>query len=175
MNRHKLVPPIFNGLAILVACLLLAGCQQQITSKLSGKWVGSPDTPESRTKRETEKYGDSGTFEEEQANGGGPKKTDWEDFNVAVEWDFLSRSDVEMTLDGVGQKVSGNWKIIGTSPTGCTIEVVTNSDQSSGDAKPVRRRFEIEFDEREGELVGFLLHESGADRQLGILYFQRPK
>ena len=59
--------------------------------------------------------------------------TDWEKYDVAISMDFVSTDRLEMTLDG-GQPVSGNWKVLSTSPTGCTIEVTTaaaNSEQAT--------------------------------------------
>ena len=73
----------------------------------------------------------------------------------------------------------GSWSIVSTSPTGCTIEVETDRSaiktESEQPPATVRRRFQLDLDEREGECIGFLLREVGADRQLGALYFRRPE
>ncbi|MCG8451186.1 MAG: hypothetical protein MI725_16580 [Pirellulales bacterium] len=155
--------------------LLVSGCQQQTTSKLLGQWIGRPDTVEARAAREAEKYGDART--EDQASSLLDKeapKTDWENYDVAVAWTFVSSDRLEMSLANGSQALAGSWKIIGTSPTGCTIEVATKKKVSAESSEPVRRRFEVELDEREGKCVGFLLYETGADRRLGAFYFRRP-
>ncbi len=175
--------PTLRLCSICLLLLAFPGCQQRAANKLQGRWVGRPDTAAMRAVREAEKYGDK------LSQGAKPKLapkvskdeadddqyvTDWEKYDVAISMDFVSTERLEMTLDG-GQPVSGNWKVLSTSPTGCTIEVTTtaaNSEQAT--PQETRRRFELLFDEREGVCVGFQLSEAGADAQLGALYFARP-
>lgn len=162
---------------LFAAMLLLSsvGCQPQAVSKLQGRWEGRPDSAAIRAQREAEKYGEEPT----DANASGsatkgsvsPQVTDWENYEVTVVFDFVSSERLEMSLDGE-QPRSGRWKIVSTSPAECTIEVQTESEGE--DASVERRQFVLLLDEREGECVGFLLTEVGADRQQGALYFRRP-
>jgi len=71
---------------------------------------------------------------------------------------------------------------VSTSPAGCTIEVRTKIEVGTGieideseEASVERRRFDLLLDEREGTCVGFQLTETGADLQVGALYFRRPE
>jgi len=167
--------------------IFAGGCQQRVASKLSGPWVGRPDTATARAKREAEKYGD----DVESASDGSDdttndtkraanQTTDWEEYPVTVLIDFVSSDRIEMSL-GVGeQPKSGSWKVVATSPGSCSIEIQTVADVAEGteDAKAPgieRRRFELLLDERDDTCVGFLLTEAGTDRQLGAIYFQRPQ
>ena len=103
--------------------------------------------------------------------------TDWENYDLSVSLDFVDHGRVELSISGGAaaeglEPVSGKWHVLSTTPIGCTIEVETAGENS---AAVVRRKFELIFDEREGECVGFTLREVGADRQLGMLYFRRPE
>ncbi len=167
-------------------CLLLLavpGCQQRAGNTLQGRWVGRPDTAAMRANREAEKYGDerpqqptsklATKLSDDEADDD-EYVTDWEKYDVTITMDFVSSDQIEMTLDG-GQPVRGSWKVLSTSPTGCTIEVTTEAtDSQQAEPQETRRRFELLFDEREGVCVGFQLSEAGADAQLGALYFARP-
>ncbi len=165
--------------------LTLVGCQQRTVSKLQGRWEGRPDSAALRAEREAEKYGNSSGADVEASTnskeGSSTKPdasvqvTDWENYEVTVQMDFVSSERLEMSLDGE-QRRSAHWQIISSSPIGCTIEVQTE-EGSEGDEKKelVRRRFELVLDEREGTCVGFLLTEVGADRLLGAIYFKRPQ
>ncbi len=168
----------FLFVAMLLLCLI--GCQQQTASKLLGRWEGRPDSAALRAAREAEKYGDVpvDTMKEGSAKKGSATRTsepapvtDWENYAVSVLFDFVSSDRLKMSLDGA-QPRSGNWKIVSSSPIGCTIEVQTDSEDE--DASVVRRQFQLLFDERGGACVGFLLTEVGADRLQGALYFLRP-
>lgn len=178
-------------LLILSALFCSGGCTQRAASKLLGRWEGRPDSAETRAARDAQKYGDEiagsssadvtpadatptaeGTVEDAIAEL--DQTTDWEEFDVTIVMDFVSSDRVEMTLGGE-QPVVGTWKVLSTTPSGCTIEVATEGASTKDGAKQsVRRRFELLLDEREGTLVGFQLSEAGADAQLGALYFQRP-
>ena len=180
-RRDSLATPCYLVLGLLVLGLLLlaSGCQPPTVTKLRGKWMGRPDSAAARALREDAKFGDK-VAQETSVTVFDRKdsKTDWEKFAVAVIWDFVSREELKMSLEDGSQALTGYWEIIGSSPIGCTIEVTTgspeNSGENPGDETKVRRRFEIELDERNGECVGFLLSESGADRQMGTLFFSRP-
>ena len=167
-------PPIRYSWLFLALILIAGGCQQQATSKLLGSWVGQPDTAEARRAREAEKYGDSNSEEpaESVLNQEAPE-TDWEQYEIETKWDFLSRTSLHMTLAGDPREIKGKWRVAQTFPTGCVIEVESSGEDQVEEA-PSLRRFVIEFDEREGVVVGFSLYEEGADRQLGSLYFTRP-
>jgi len=152
---------------VIPLLLCSIGCQQRKATKLLGEWVGRPDTAQARAKRESLKYGDQ-TPDERDA--GSESVTDWQQVDVEVKFNFVSRTQLEMSLADGSEPHSGTWRVIETSPTGCAIEVETNTgpDQSAE-----LRRFQLEMDERDGTLTGFLLTETGADRQLGALYFRR--
>ena len=172
-----------RSLQFFIATLLLlclVGCQQQSASLLQGRWEGRPDSAKLRAVREAEKYGDEPNIstEEGSAEEGSATKsyesapvTDWEEYEVSILFDFVSSDRLEMSLDGE-QPRSGSWKIVSSSPVGCTIEVQTEPEGE--DARVVRRQFQLLFDDREGTCVGFLLTEVGADRQQGAIYFRRP-
>lgn len=143
---------------------------------LQGRWVGTPDTAEARARREAQRYDDPLQTEEESPNGPGPK-TDWEAFDVTVQLDFLSHSEVVLSLAGENQPVKGTWEVLESTPAGALIQIDTPAPASPGndEAGVVRRQFRIEYDLRDGELVGFLMTEAGADPRLGALYFRRPE
>ena len=165
---------------LCIALLLsLSGCQRGTVGALMGKWEGRPDTAAARAEREKEKFGTPPTNDApEQFSNDAPVVTDWEQYDVTVHFDFQSSERIEIALAGNDTIQTGNWRIVASSPTGCTIEVVPDSEEPSTDAEASNviepRRFELELDHRDGKCVGFLLSEAGADRQLGALYFRRP-
>ena len=163
-------------LSLLLLLATATGCQQRAASILQGRWEGRPDTAEARAQREAEKYGDEPTAEAVAAKTSRAKPTsDWENYDVTIQMNFVSSDQVEMSLGGE-QPRSGRWHVVSQAPTSCIIEVVTESEQTADkQSEPVRRRFELLLDERDGACVGFLLTEAGADRQQGAIYFQRPK
>ena len=180
-------------LVVLCVSLFAGGCQQQTASKLRGKWIGRPDTAAARAARDAERFHQS-VSEKSSADvqDRNDEKTEWERFDVAVAWDFVSHETVEMSLADGSQALKGDWKIVRTSPIGCTVEILANEvlmdetlthkggresgrkERELDNRKQVRRQFEIELDERDGKCIGFLLSEAGADRQLGTIYFHRP-
>lgn len=187
MQTHRVSR--FSVSACLLCLLVLSsvGCQQSTTGKLIGRWEGRPDTAVQRTAREAEKYGDEINESSDETDtaelGEAVRVTDWEAYDVVVEFDFVSSEQLKMSFNGEQSK-TGKWKIIATSPTGCTIEVRTEleaqaevvADDKEQAEPPVElRRFDILLDERDEECIGFTLSEVGADQQLGTLYFQRPK
>lgn len=179
--------PYLAGSFGLLLLITFTGCQQRAASKLQGRWEGRPDSAAARVQRNAEKYGDAvasqgpaqeAVAQDAAADGAEQQKitqvTDWEKYKVAIQINFVSSERVEMSLDGQ-QPQSGRWKVVTTSPAGCSIEIETaESSAASQEKMTVRRRFELLLDEREGECLGFLLTESGADRQQGALYFRRP-
>ena len=158
--------------SISILLVMGAGCQQHTVGKLLGTWVGQPDTAEARQQREAEKFGaTSRPSQEELLSSVEAAPTDWEQFDVAVEFQFLSSTELEMSLAEGAEPQKGTWRILETSPTGMTIEVET---PTGSEGALELRRFDLYMDERDGTLHGFLLNEVGADRGLGALYFQRP-
>ncbi len=161
-----------------IVLLMLAGasgCQQQAANKLLGRWEGRPDTATARSEREAEKYGGEAVTANSPT---GSMATDWESYDLGVRFEFVDREHLEMSLSDGSEPVSGTWRVLSTTPIGCTIEVKTKeakTKEAKGEeaASTVLRQFQIDLDEREGECVGFTLIEVGADRQLGTLYFQR--
>lgn len=145
------------------------GCQQHADSLLQGTWIGRPDTAEARAAREAEKYGEPLELAESSNTAFG--RTDWEAYDIELRFRFGSHDRLEMSRADGSEAVSASWSVLDTSPTGCTIEVVT--EQDAPQQNPAVRRFHLEYDEREGALVGFLLTEVRADRGLGALYFSR--
>ena len=120
--------------------------------------------------RDGEKYGDPASdIAAEKARQG--LVTDWEAYDVEVRFEFLDNRRLKMSLADGAEPLEATWRVAETSPTGCTIEVVTTPPTDDGPSE--LRTFELEVDERNGEIVGFLLTETGADRQLGALYFAR--
>ena len=169
--------PLLSPLVLLL--VLCSGCQQRAVNVLQGRWIGQPDTAEMQISREAEKYGDekpsggglAANFEGEDADADTEPGTDWEGYEAKIVMEFASDERVKMTLNGK-QPVEGKWKVVSTNPTGCMIEVETESETDS-EPSLVRRRFDLLFDQREGATVGFQLAEAGADPQLGALYFKR--
>ncbi len=169
----------------IVVCALIGGlcfavgCQQQVSSQLLGRWVGQPDTAAARAARDQQKYGSSGVADPaaQQFVRERPP-TDWEQYATEIRLHFINKNTVEMSLADGSQPISGTWEVLGTSPVGCTIQVSTprssGSEQSPAENSSQLRRFEVELNEQDGECVGFLLYEAGADRQLGAVYFRRP-
>ncbi len=175
----KSISPLCHFIALLLL-INSSGCQQRLASKLQGSWEGRPDSVAARAEREAEKYGDapagSATVGSATQAGELVAVTDWENYETRILLDFLNDERLEMSLAGDKQSLSGAWEIISTSPAGCTIEVETSLDARAGEAPVVeRRRFDLLLDEREGTCVGFQLTETGADPQLGALYFRRPQ
>lgn len=157
----------------LLLLLGAVGCQQRTAAKLLGEWVGRPDTAAARAQREAEEYGDTRSADQPGAlQETSEIVTDWQKVDVGVKFRFVSRTQLEMSLADGTEPRSGTWQVLETSPTGCTIEVEsdTGPEQSAE-----LRRFKLKVDERDGTLTGFLLTEMGADRQLGALYFRRPQ
>ncbi|MCG8449209.1 MAG: hypothetical protein MI725_06470 [Pirellulales bacterium] len=162
----------FFCFALLLAVLIGAsGCQQRVAAKLQGEWIGRADTAERRAAREAKKFGDESGLETETTPGGGRPLTDWEQYDMAVKFDFVDHTQLQMSLADGSQPLAGGWKVLETSPAGCIIEVET---ATGPDESAELRRFQLEMDERNGTLDGFLLTEVGADRGLGALYFRRP-
>ena len=159
---------------LIVSLLLLSmvGCQQRTAAKLLGEWLGRPDTAAARAEREAKKYGDKRSSDQLRASQERSEiVTDWQQYNIGVKFHFVSRTQLEMSLADGTEPRSGTWQVLETSPSGCTIEV----ESATGPGQSAElRQFQLEMDEHEGTLIGFLLTEMGADRQLGALYFRRP-
>ena len=155
-----------------IALVGSSGCQQRLAAKLRGEWIGQADTAGRRAAREAKIFGDQSSLEADLSTGDRQSLTDWERYDIAVKFDFVDHTQLEMSLADGSQPLTGAWKVLETSPTGCTIEVetMTGTDESAE-----LRRFQLEMDERNGTLDGFLLTEVGADRGLGSLYFRRPE
>jgi len=152
----------------MLLLLSASGCQQRAAGKLIGRWAGTPDTAAARAERESKKYGETTSASVSPEN-----VTDWEHYDPSVTLDFVDHERVEMALSGKTEEpLSGKWRIVSTTPIGCTIEVETETEDSEG---VVRRQFQLDLDECEGQCVGFTLIEVGADRQLGTLYFCRQE
>lgn len=154
--------------------LCTSGCQQRVAGKLLGQWVGTPDTAASRAERESQKYGETASASEAASPSIAPESvTDWERYDRSITLDFVDHERVEMALSGETEgSLSGKWRVVSTTPIGCTIEVEAHGEKSE---TVVRRQFQLDLDEREGQCVGFTLMEVGADRQLGTLYFRRDE
>jgi len=153
-------------LSVLLLLIGAIGCQQRVGSKLLGTWIGQPDTATARAEREAEKYGDKPASNHQQP------ETDWQQYDIVLKFDFVSRESLEMSLGDGSEPRSATWSVLDTSPTGCTIEVETST--GAGNSAELRR-FQLEIDERDGECIGFLLSEVGADRRLGAIYFRRAE
>jgi len=169
----------FGRLLSLAMLIVVCGCQQRTVGTLLGRWEGQPDTAAARAEREKLKYGEVQEVKPEAGTAESARITDWEQYDVSVSFDFKSADRVEMSLADNDDPQAGSWRIVASTPTGCTIEIKTDpsAEQAEGEsqAENAPRRFELELDQREGECVGFLLTEVGADHQLGSLYFSRPE
>ncbi|QEG36803.1 hypothetical protein [Bythopirellula goksoeyrii] len=171
LARHLQRPGTLARLLGLFFLLATTGCQQQVAGKLLGTWVGRPDTASARAEREAEKYGNRTGSGNSQESDVAKAETDWEAYDVELRFEFIDHQRLKMSLANGSEPISATWQVLETSPTGCMIEVTTPS-QTEEDTT-VARQFELEMDERDGQVVGFLLTESGADRQLGAIYFSR--
>jgi len=166
-----------SPLLCLFVLIATTGCQQRVASKLAGEWVGQPDTADGRSARDAEKYGDQSAGQPTDASTkprDASRVSDWENYDVTVEINFQTGNRLEMSLADGDQPRTGRWTVVSTAPTSCIIEVVTEPENTTKEAPdPVRRRFELLLDERDGECVGFTMTEVGADRLQGAMYFQR--
>ena len=169
----------FTCCLLVVACVA-GGCQQRTVGELLGDWEGRPDTAAARAEREAEKYGKRLQASDDAPAAGGEQPaeaaTDWEQYDVTLRMKFVNHDQLEISLDGDPNPVEGTWKVISVTPAECTIEVETPGGESlAEDASPevVRRRFQLTLDRRDGECVGFVMREAGADRGLGAIYFRR--
>lgn len=163
---QKIQSHLLSSLIFVALSLAAAGCQQRVAGKLVGTWVGRPDTTAARAEREAEKYGKRPDSEHPGTNG---DATDWEAYDIEVRFDFVDQKHLNLSLADGSEPMSATWRVLETSPAGCLIELVTSGQEGKSEV----RQFELEIDEREGTIIGFLLMESGADRQLGALYFTR--
>ena len=157
---------------VLLVLVGTSGCRKRAVGRLLGQWEGHPDTAAARKEREAKKYGEEVSAELKLSDA--TRATDWESYDVGVLFDFVDRENIKMSLDDGSEPVSGKWRVLSTSPIGCTIEIKTEN-KNEETPSVVLRHFQIDWDEREGECVGFTLIEEGADRQLGTLYFQRTE
>ncbi|NOY41806.1 MAG: hypothetical protein GXP26_08225 [Planctomycetes bacterium] len=179
MNCRRLsIEKSAGGMLCLLVLLGASGCQPRAAGELLGRWEGHPDTAAARAEREKKKYGQvPGLESAEDKTTDTVSSTDWEQYDVTVHFDFQSAHRLEMSLEGNGDILAGDWHIIASTPAVCTIEVTTDPPTSQTGSKTLAeeepRRFDLELDRRDGECVGFLLSEAGADRQLGTLYFRR--
>lgn len=162
---------LLTGMLGILFLLTITGCQQQIAGGLLGTWIGRPDTAAARADREAKKYGNPSESADTQHPDAAKAPTDWEAYDVELRFEFVDHQHLNMSLANGSEPIAATWRVLETSPTGCMIEVVTPGKEGQGRAEV--RHFELEMDERNGELVGFLLTESGADRQLGAIYFSR--
>ncbi len=175
-GRCSSIEKIAGGILCLLVLLSANGCQPRAVGELLGRWEGHPDTAAARAEREKKKYGLVPNIEAvDHKATDSVTNTDWERYDVTVYFDFLSAHRLEMSLEGNEDIQTGNWRIVASTPAGCTIEVRTDrpSEQTGNKTSDEPRRFELELDKREGKCVGFLLSEAGADRRLGTLYFRR--
>ncbi|MBX3425663.1 MAG: hypothetical protein KF688_08290 [Pirellulales bacterium] len=170
----------------LLVLIPLAGCGHGPARTLEGTWVGKPDTVAARGERDENKYRElvaaSGGLTidgDDDASARPPALvTDWERHDVEVTLDLQANQRVRLAINGAvdGAPVEGTWKIVESGPAGVVIEIVTPAaPEGAGDPEPVRRRFELGLDQRSDGLDGFTLHEVGADRRLGALYFRRAE
>ena len=188
LNRITLFSKHLLALLLLLVTLPpIGGCQQSPAGQLLGRWRGKPDTKAARRLREAKKYGDltsESAGEQLQADGTSTtppvlkpaKQTDWERYPVGVQLHFVSQTQLQLSLADGSQLRAGTWRVVSTSPTGCRIEVEIDGSPSSETDSLAQsgqlRQFALEMDYEDGQCVGFLLSEVGADPQLGWLYFE---
>ena len=180
MADHKRVGAPYAVL-LIVAVAAAVGCNG--SNGLTGRWVGKPDTSEARAARWAIAEGeDSPDATLDPADEGNNRRTDWESLDAEVHLEFTSTGEVQMTLNG-GDPVEGTWRVISVGPAAETIEISTpgvaeepaGEEDSSSKPKPVRRRFEVVPELKDGVMTGFLFSEVGADPDLGVFYFRREE
>lgn len=161
----------------------MAGCQQSLTDRLMGEWVGTPDTAAAAAERSAqtkanaaEMGGEAAALPVDENLTKKREKTDLEQHDVTITLDFKNRTDVEMKIAGGGQPLNGRWRLVqALPPRGAEIEISLKHDASEKDGKPQsteKRRFVIDFQGDDND-AGFTLSEKGADPQFGRLYFKR--
>lgn len=176
-------------LLALTALASAVGCNGGISHELTGVWVGAPESSEAREIRESRRYAaelgvdapststpsDQSVSPDAEQVGAG-RQTDWENYDVRVRLNFTGGNTVEMSLGEGSQPLVGQWRVVESAPGMVVVEITTPTADAdaNGTSGPIRRRFELQPDRRDGALVGFTLTEVGADLQLGWLYFTRP-
>ena len=175
-------------LGVVLAVAGAIGCRDDPVGQLRGEWIGRPDTAAERQERES------------AASLPGPNEsplssplvdlsadqatTDWERYDATVRLEFSNGDAVALEMVDQGDPIRGTWRLVESTPGAVLIEITTPGVESAStgsqdgpvdQASEQRRRFELEPTMIDGKLVGFAMTESGADRQLGALYFERPE
>ncbi len=160
--------------------VLIAGCQQSITGRLVGDWIGRPDTAaaaavrsaklKARHKSDSNEAIEPPSVEEATAKLG---KTDLEHHDVTIRMSLAGDKTATMSLGDGSEPLAGVWRVIEKlPPSGAEIEISLSGADDGSPGRAGRRRFIIDFQEID-EAAGFTLVEKGADPQFGRLYFTR--
>lgn len=175
-------------LFIATAMLVSIGCQQSMSNRLEGKWVGRPDSAEAAADRSARlKAEQQGAAEESPAvpvddmPPAARQRTELEQHDVEIHLDFAADKQVTMSLGNDREPLHGVWRVVATlPPDGAEIEIHLKPPGESSTAAPTsgerreKRRFIIDF-QKHGAEAGFTLMEKGADPQFGRLYFVRQQ
>lgn len=164
---------------LVCPAILLAGCQQSITSRLVGEWTGCPDTASAAAARsakrkaqqqsEPDAIADAPTDAKATSELG---KTELEQHDVTINMALAADKSARMSLGDGSEPLAGVWRVVTTlPPDGAEIEI--SLSHSNADPRPQeKRRFIIDFQQHNDE-TGFTLVEKGADPIFGRLYFVR--
>lgn len=162
--------PRSRRLACFALCAAVAGCDgpATLTQRLTGEWVGRPESAAERVAREwptgAPAEGDPPDPELEAAIRAEPPSDIETLADQRVTMRLLADGSAELSLEGASSQ-SGVWVVEAGEGRRAMLDLTTSPEADGGEA--VRRRFVVEFLDSEG----FTLREQGADRRFGRLLF----
>jgi hypothetical protein len=160
--------------------LYSVGCQQSITSRLAGAWIGRPDTAAAAAARSAKlkanQNGESNpvaNLPSDDAATAELGKTYLEQHDVTIHMSFAGDKNVRMSLGDGSEPLAGVWRVVSTlPPDGAEIEISLNESEGDQPPRNEKRRFIVDF-QQNGAAPGFTLIEKGADPQFGRMYFTK--
>lgn len=159
-------------LAPCLIALVAMGCDgpTSLAQKLTGDWVGRPETIAERTVREWPTATvdeDDPLLVEALADA---KPTDLEAAtDVRVQMRLGDAGEAKLTLGGT-RPITGEWSVTPIDGRRGLLEITPAADGEEGETSPRRHRYEVEFLPEGGS---FVLREQGADGRFGRLLFER--
>lgn len=171
---------------LLLVALVATGCDGPATvaQRLTGEWVGRPESAAERTVREwPTRKADPDNPEIAEAAAAAPP-TDLEAFpDVRVQMRLDASGAAELSLAG-GDPLTGQWVVTPIEGRRAVLEIAVVKDPNKGNAEDDNspegadpgdalksRRFDVEL---LADGKGFVLREQGADRRFGRLIFRHP-
>ena len=160
---------------LVFAIVVLTGCQQSMTGRLTGEWVGRPDTAAAAQERSAKL---KARHQEADASVDAPTEdaasnlgaTDLEQHDVTIRMTLDGDKTARLSLGDGSKALTGIWRLVTTlPPDGAEVEISLEADGKDAIQK---RRFIIDF-QQNGDSSSFTLVEKGADPQFGRLYFVR--